>query len=394
MFKRSQFQLIKDRMNEPRRFIQVVSGPRQVGKTTLVRQILEDYPFPGYYVSADAMANAGAAWLREQWETARFKLKQSAAGEYLFIIDEIQKIDNWSEAVKSEWDKDSMASLPIKVILSGSSRLLLQKGLTESLAGRFETIHINHWAFGEMNQAFGWNAEQYCWFGGYPGSAGLISDEERWRKYIADSIIETSIFKDILLLTRIDKPGLMRRLFELGCLYSGQILSFTKILGQFLDAGNTTTLSAYLHLLDQAGLLSGLEKYTPGRIRQRSSSPKFQVYNMALVSAQSSMTFDEVIKQPDTWGRMVESSIGTHLLNKSITEGFKLFYWRNRNDEIDFVMERRGKVIGLEVKSGIHQAGMGMNAFNDQIKPDKIMLIGNSGLPWQEFLKINPVALF
>jgi hypothetical protein len=270
----------------------------------------------------------------------------------------------------------------------------LQKGLTESLAGRFETIYICHWSLAEMNGAFGWNADQYCWFGGYPGSAELIKEEERWKKYISDSIIETSISKDILLLTRVDKPALMRRLFELGCLYSGQILSYSKILGQLLDAGNTTTLSLYLQLLDQAGLLAGLEKYTPDKIRQRGSSPKFQVHNMALISAQSNLTFDKATKQPDQWGRVVESAVGGHLLNNSLTEGFKLFYWRNRNEEIDFVMEKRGQVIGLEVKSGTNQTASGMKAFNNQFNPDKVLLIGNSGLPWQEFLKINPVELF
>jgi predicted AAA+ superfamily ATPase len=394
MFKRPQFQLIKKRIVEERRFIQVISGPRQVGKTTLVQQVLDDLSFPGYYISADGLANAGAAWLQEQWEVARIRWKESTAQEFLLIIDEIQKVNNWSETVKKEWDRDSFTRTPIKVILSGSSRLLLQQGLTESLAGRFESIYISHWTFREMNAAFGWSHEQYCWFGGYPGSAGFIGDEERWKKYISDSIIETSISRDILMLTRVDKPALMRRLFELGCIYSGQILSFTKILGQLLDAGNTTTLSLYLHLLDQAGLLAGLEKYTPERIRQRSSSPKFQVHNMALHNAQSNYTFSSITLQPEKWGRIVESAIGAHLLNSSLTDGFRLHYWRHRNDEIDFVMEKRGQLVGLEIKSGSHQKSSGMKAFQSQFKPGKLMLVGDSGLPWQEFLQLDPAQLF
>jgi len=208
-------------------------------------------------------------------------------------------------------------------------------------------------------------------------------------------LIETSISKDILMLTRVDKPALMKRLFELGCLYSSQILSFTKILGQLSDAGNTTTLSHYLHLLDTAGLLGGIEKFAADVICKRSSSPKFQVHNNALVSAQRNEFFEEIKKQPAEWGRMVESSIGAHLLNSSFVEGYKVFYWRHRNDEVDFILEKRGKIIGIEVKSTGHVTGTsGMDAFNKMYKPNKILLVGAGGLPWQEFLKISPSSLF
>jgi hypothetical protein len=245
-----------------------------------------------------------------------------------------------------------------------------------------------------MQQAFGWDVNQYVWFGGYPGSATLVDEEDRWKTYVTDSLIETSISKDILMLTRVDKPALMKRLFELGCLYSGQILSYTKVLGQLQDAGNTTTLSHYLELLDTAGLLAGIEKYTPDIIRQRSSSPKFQVHNTALISAQRNDLFKDTLAKPDEWDRMVESAIGAHLINHSLTEKFNLHYWRERNEEIDFVIERKGKVIGLEVKSGAAGSTSGMTAFKKKFNPGKILLIGNAGLPWQDFLKLNPVSLF
>ena len=253
--------------------------------------------------------------------------------------------------MKLLWDTDTQNKRQIKVILLGSSRLLLQQGLTESLAGRFESTYMGHWSFGEMKEAFGWNANQYAWFGGYPGSGDMITEEERWKNYIQHSLIETSISKDILMLTRVDKPALMKRLFELGCLYSGQILSYTKMLGQLQDAGNTTTLSHYLELLDTAGLLAGIEKYSPNAIRVRSSSPKFQVHNTALLSSQRGDTFKEVRSRPDEWGRIVESTIGAHLINHSLSEGFNLYYWRERNDEVDFIIEKKGKVIALEVKT-------------------------------------------
>lgn len=381
-------------MSEPRRFIQVLIGPRQVGKTTLVTQLLETSKVPSQFVSADAVAASNVAWLEQQWETARLKMAQDGAREFILVIDEIQKINNWSETVKLLWDADTHSKRTLKVILLGSSRLLLQQGLTESLAGRFETTYMGHWSFSEMQGAFGWNSNQYVWFGGYPGSAGLIGEEERWKAYIQQSLIETSISKDILMLTRIDKPALMKRLFELGCSYSGQILSYNKMIGQLQDAGNTTTLSHYLDLLNTAGLLAGIEKYSGNLIYKRSSSPKFQVHNTALISAQRGDLFKDIQVKPDEWGRLVESSIGAHLINYSITEGFTVHYWREGNDEVDFVLEKKGRAIGLEVKSGSSQSASGMSAFKKTFNPEKVLLVGNTGLPWQDFLKMNPAELF
>jgi predicted AAA+ superfamily ATPase len=394
MFERRHLQQLIKRMKEPRKFIQVIMGPRQVGKTTLVTQLTDKLKTGSHFVSADAVTATNTTWLEQQWETARIKMDQEDRKEFLIVIDEIQKIENWSEPVKMLWDADTRKKRNLKAVLLGSSRLLLQKGLTESLAGRFESIYMGHWSYEEMHKAFGWDVNQYVWFGGYPGSADLIDDEERWKTYVQQSLIETSISKDILMLTRVDKPSLMKRLFELGCLYSGQILSFNKMLGQLQDAGNTTTLSHYLDLLDTAGLLAGIEKYAAGVIPQRSSSPKFQVHNTALISSQSDKLFKDVVAKPEEWGRMVESAIGAHLINYSLAEGFKVYYWRERNDEIDFAIEKNRKVIGMEVKSGVTKSSSGMAAFQKQFKPKKVLLIGNTGLPWPEFLKMNPVELF
>lgn len=310
------------------------------------------------------------------------------------VVDEIQKINNWSEIVKKLWDEDTRNNLQIKVVLLGSSRLLLQQGLTESLAGRFETTYLGHWSFSEMQAAFGVSAEQYVWFGGYPGAAILMNDEDRWKKYVNDALIETSISKDILMLTRVDKPALLRKLFEIGCLYSGQILSYTKMVGQLQDAGNTTTLAHYLQLLDTAGLLTGIEKYTGEPLRQRSSSPKFQVHNTALITAQQADILKDIRIKPALWGRWVEAAIGAHFVNHQHSEEYTVHYWRHRNDEIDFVLERKGKLLGIEVKSGATQKASGMTAFKKQFQPDKVLLVGNSGIPWQELLKIRPSELF
>lgn len=394
MFERPYLKSVKTKIEEPRKFIQVIFGPRQVGKTTMVNQLLAQLAIANSYESADGISATNPVWLMQVWESARLRMKISGSSEFLLVVDEIQKIDNWSEIVKQQWDRDTREGINIKVILLGSSRLLIQKGLTESLAGRFETICLGHWSYPEMEAAFGWTIEQYVYFGGYPGSAWLIGDEERWKNYIKDSLIETSISKDILMLTRVDKPVLLKRLFELGCLYSGQILSYTKIIGQLQDAGNTTTLSGYLKLLSDCGLLGGLDKYAGDIIRKRGSSPKFQVYNNALITSQSNETYEKALIYPELWGRLVESSVGTHLINFSISERYNLYYWREGNYEVDFILEKGDKVIGLEVKSGMKADNTGMGVFSEKFHPGKVLLVGTGGIPYEEFLKINPGELF
>lgn len=392
-FQRDYINVLKKRIEEePRQLIQVLFGPRQVGKTTLARQFLEQTDIPHHFISADAVPAANNSWIAQQWETARIKYDRSAHEKMILVIDEIQKIDQWSEQVKKEWDKDNNTGIELYVIILGSSRLMLQHGLTESLAGRYESIFMGHWSYSEMKAAFDYSPEEYVWFGGYPGAAFLKEDETRWKKYVKDALIEPAVSNDILMMTRIDKPALMRKLFELGCSYSGQILSFNKILGQLQDAGNTTTLSHYLDLLDSAGLLAGIQKFTPNKIRQRASSPKFQVYNTSLLSVQQS--FDSMRTNPAEWGRWIESAVGAHLLNYSLKADFELSYWRHRNDEVDFVIKQGEKVIGIEVKSSASGPTSGMSAFQNNFKPDRMLLISESSLPWQEFLTINPASLF
>ena len=393
-YERTQKSILTSRLREPRKFIQVVYGPRQVGKTTMITQLVNQSDLPVHFAAADAVAKTDNIWVAQQWEIARLRTKQAQAPYGLLIIDEIQKVTNWSEAVKQQWDQDTRHQVPLKVVLLGSSRLLLQQGLTESLAGRFETLYMGHWTFTEMRDAFDVEALPFVWYGGYPGAVPLFNDESRWKQYVRDSLIETSISKDILMLTRVDKPALMKRMFELGCLFSGQILSYSKIVGQLQDAGNTTTLSHYLRLLDTAGLLAGIEKYNPEVLRQRASSPKFQVHNTALLSAQSPETFQSLMAAPEKWGRWVESAIGAHLLNAALSENFQLFYWRHRNEEVDFVIEKDGKTVGIEVKSGTARSTSGMTAFKNKFNPQKMYLVGTGGLPWQEFLTINPIDLF
>jgi predicted AAA+ superfamily ATPase len=278
--------------------------------------------------------------------------------------------------------------------LLGSSQLLLQKGLSESLAGRFEVHYLPHWSFSEMNDAFGMSFDDFLWFGGYPGPVELIQDELRWKEYILHSLIETTLMRDILLMTRIDKPALLRNLFDLACSYSGQILSFSKILGQLNDAGNTTTLSNYLKLLEGAGMAKGLEKFSPEKIRQRASIPKFQVFNQGLMSASVQYLKGDVKKDKKLWGRWFESVVGAHLLNLSYNSGFSLFYWRDGNDEVDFVLRKGDKIVALEIKSGRIKSSHGMHSFNTRYPITRTMIVGPGGIPAEDFLRINPEDFF
>ena len=392
MFKRPVFHTLLKRAQEPRRFIQVIAGPRQTGKTTIARQVAEAVSFPVHFATADEPTLRDRNWLIQQWEMARFRLREGKKGKgALLILDEAQKITNWSEAVKRLWDEDSAAGIPLKVVLLGSSPLLVQKGLTESLAGRFEVILVTHWSYPEMKEAFGWSLEQYIFFGGYPGAADFIEEQERWARYIIDSLIETTLSRDILLLTRVDKPALLRRLFQLSCDYSGQVFSYQKMLGQLHEAGNTTTLAHYLNLLEGAGLVAGLPKYSGKQVRQRASSPKLQVMNTALMTAPSPYSLASAQRDREYWGRLVESAVGAHLINSTRGKKAEVFYWLERNQEVDFVIRSGKDLACFEVKSGrTRQRLSGMSAFTKSHKPKRQFLVGQEGIPLEDFL-MSPV---
>jgi hypothetical protein len=385
-FRRRQADALARRLAEPRRFIQIVAGPRQAGKTTLVRQVLDEMTGGTRYASADDPAPRDRAWLEAQWEAARLAAREDPHGAVL-VIDEAQKVAAWPEIVKRLWDEDTATATPLRVVLLGSAPLLIQKGLTESLAGRFELIRLSHWSLAEMREAFGWDLERFILFGGYPGAATLISEPDRWRRYILDSLIEATISRDVLLLTRVDKPALLRRLFNLACLYSGQILSYQKMLGQLLDAGNTTTLAHYLELLSAAGMVLGVQKYAGQVVRQRASSPKLVALNTALVTAQLETTPDEIARDPQHWGRLTETAVGAHLAIAAQHGDIRLFYWREGNVEVDYVVEAAGRVTAIEVKSSRRRDGMaGMGAFERAFGPCRKLLVGADGIDVGEFL--------
>ena len=391
-YTRLQAATLARRLAEPRRFIQAVAGPRQVGKTTLVQQVIDASDRVARFASADEPTLRGPGWIAQQWDGARLAAADAGKSGAVLVLDEIQKIPGWSETVKRLWDEDTRHKRPLRVVLLGSAPLLISRGLAESLAGRFEVLHLPHWSLAEMRDAFGWSLDQYVFYGGYPGAAPLIKQPARWSRYVVDALIETTLARDVLLLSRVDKPALLRRLFELSCRYSGQVLSYTKMLGQLQDAGNSTTLAHYVDLLAGAGMVTGLQKFAGQAVRSRGSSPKLQVFNTALMTAGSGLTLAEAAGDPETWGRLVESSVGAHLVNAAAAGECELYYWRERNLEVDFVVKAGRRLVAIEVKSGrAPVAQPGIAAFAAAFKPQRSLLVGGDGIPLDQFLS-RPVA--
>lgn len=394
MIQREQYQLVMSRLNEPRKFIQIIEGPRQVGKSTLVKQVLQDYHRPYMHFAADNVPASQSAWISSCWEAARARLASEHLSEMLIVIDEIQRLSQWAEVVKKEWDADTFTDTNIKAMLLGSSRLRLEKGQSESLKGRFEVIKMPNWSFAEMRDAFGLSLDEYIYYGGYPGAADLIGERDRWLNYIDASIVAATINNDILVDTPISKPALLRRTFELSSAYSGQILSLTKMIGQLQDAGNTTTLSGYLELLDTAGMVCGLQKFAMDKARRRASVPKYQVYNNALLSLYDDANLTTTRQDPKRWGRWVESAVGAHIVNQAYVHNLKVYYWRDGNNEVDFVLVRNGRVIAIEVKSNEEKNTAGLTVFEQLYHPYKTILVGPAAFPVEIFLQTSLDTLF
>lgn len=390
MFIRSLVAQLAERLSEPRRFIQIISGSRQTGKTTAVIQALEQLNTPQRFVSADDIALIGAEWLYNEWEQARALADKNDA---VLIVDEIQKVPNWSSIVKLLWDEDTRSKTALKVVLTGSSSLLLQKGLSESLLGRFEVLFSPHWNYAECRKAFGYSLDDFLFFGGYPGAAALIKDENRWARYVGQSIVEPTISQDILMMEEVRKPALLRSLFALGASYSAQELSFTKLLGQLQDAGNTVTLSHYLDLLGKANMLTGLQNYSGNQIRTRKSSPRFMVYDTSLLTYADGTNRRRLLDNPTDRGRLVESAIGAYLLARGKEGGFEVYWWRERDKEVDFVIKKGSRLTAIEVKSGRIKSVGGSLAFKTLYPEALSLIIGTANCKLEDFL-LGTVPLF
>lgn len=394
MHRLPEYQLITKRLKERRQFIYVLMGPRQVGKSTTVKQVLEDIAVPYQLFTADNVPASDDKWVSNCWETVRNRLSSGGLESIILVIDEIQKIRNWSEVVKKEWDADTYHNRNIKVLLLGSSRVMLYRGLSESLAGRFEEIRMTHWGYADMHDAFGFNLAQYLFYGGYPGPASFINDPDRYYQYVQSAIVESALHRDVLMDTPVSKPALLRQTFELGAAYSGQLLSLTKMVAALQDAGNTSTLANYLTLLDECGMLCGLSKYSVDTTRRKASIPKLQVYNNALKTLYCPLALEQALLDRRLWGHIYESGIGAWIVSQAFVHRFQVFYWRERNDEVDYVLRRKGSVVAIEVKSNAAKNTAGLAKFRKIFNPTNVLIIGDEGIPAEEFLTWDIRQLF
>ena len=389
-YERPLLSILRTELLRPTRVIHVLIGPRQVGKTTIARQIEESIGISSVYATADSPVPLDSAWIETQWRRATVE-GAASGGPILLILDEVQKVRGWSETLKRLWD--SRPKRPeIRVLVLGSSSLLMQEGLSESLAGRFFLHRFSHWGYVECREAFGWTLEQWIYFGGYPGAASFTDDEASWKRYVADSLIETVLARDVLQMSRIAKPALLRHLFALAATLPAQCVSYTKMLGQLQDAGNTTTLAHYLKLLESAFLASGLELFSRGKQRKRGSSPKLVLWNNALINALSTRNFADAIGDTIWWGRLVENAVGACLCNGLYSVEYEITYWREGNSEVDYVVARGRDVWAIEVKSGRSGKATGLTRFRDRYPKARALLVGTGGVPLDEFFSKNPAA--
>ncbi len=379
-----------DLLENERALIQIVAGPRQVGKTTAAEQVVEKLGWPSVFEAADLAPPPGPEWIETHWNRAR----GLDGSKVLLVLDEVQKVHGWSETVKRLWDEECRSGGSVRPILLGSSALLLQRGASESLAGRFFLHRCTHWSWPECREAFAWDLDQWIYFGGYPGAAPLAQDESKWSRYVSDSLIETVIAKDVLQMETIAKPALLRNLFGLATSFPAQILSYNKMLGQLHDAGNTTTLAGYVHLLEKAFLLSGLELFSMGHQRKRGSSPKLVFWNNGLICAPSAKRFHEARDDASWWGRLVENAVGVMLLNGLPRPAYKLTYWRKAGSEVDYVVQHGAKTWGMEVKSGQPGKLSGLDAFRREYPAAECLVIGSGGIPLDEFFERPSLSWF
>lgn len=340
-------------------FIQVILGPRQIGKTTSILHFLEnEYKGPYVFASSDSIFNASSLWLREKWQEARQK-------KALLVIDEIQKVENWSEVVKSLWDEDKRTKHPIACVLLGSSSLELQQGLTESLTGRFQLIAAYHWNFRESKEAYGLSFDEYIKFGGYPGSYPLIKDKS-WVSYLKNSIIETVIEKDILKNHTVKSPALFKQAFEILITYPAQEISYTKLLGQLQAKGNVELIKHYIRLYEGAFLVRALEKFSTSTIKVRSSSPKILPLCPAFFYSNILDEYSATEK-----GRAFELIVGAQL----VRTGLDLYYWREGIYEVDYILKKGRKIWAIEVKSGKKKNSKGIEIFLEKFPHAKSVII-------------------
>jgi len=338
-----------ERLDEPAPGrIQLLTGPRQVGKTTLLLDLAAHYGDRGLYAAADAPEAGVPGYWERFWAEAEAKARN---GTSVVFLDEIHLVPNWSAWLKGYWDRFRRRHLPIHIVATGSSALRVTAGLRESLAGRFERIVFAHWTAGALAKTFNMSildaARRAVFFGTYPGAWALTHDQARWRAYIRDAIIDPAIGRDVLALGQVRRPALLRQVFAVAAGSPAEIVSLQKIQGRLADRGALETVAHYLELLQDAYLVAPLEKFAKRAVRRRAAPPKLVTLNNALLSAMHPDGPPDEQRDAPRFGAWIENAC----LASAVNRGQRVTYWREEPLAVDGVLEGSWGTWAIEIKS-------------------------------------------
>ncbi len=328
--------------------IQLVTGPRQVGKTTLLLDLAAERADRALYAAADAPEATLPGYWERFWADAEAR---AASGPLAVLLDEVHLLPSWAAALKGQWDRFGRRRIPIHIIATGSSALRVTHGSRESLAGRFERLAFAHWSAGALAATFRMAdadaARQAVLFGTYPGASPLTGDEARWRAYVRDAIIDPAIGRDVLALGQVRRPALLRQVFAVAAGSPAAIVSLQKIQGQLAERGALETVSHYLGLLQEAYLVAALEKFATRATRRRAAPPKLVTLNNALISAVHPDGPPDEGREPARFGAWVENAC----LASAVNHGQRVTYWREEPLEVDAVIDGSWGRLAVEIKT-------------------------------------------
>jgi predicted AAA+ superfamily ATPase len=344
-------ELLLKRLSEPAPGrIQLLSGPRQVGKTTLLLEIAERERGAAIYAAADGPEAALPGFWERLWGEA--ESRASAVKRAVLLLDEIHLMPQWAARLKGEWDRARRRKVPIHVIATGSSALRLSSGSRESLAGRFERTVLTHWSASSLSDIFGVPRSEVSDLvvrrGTYPGAFQYSEDVGRWTAYVRDSILEPAIGRDILAIEAVRKPALLRQVFGVCASSPAQIVSLQKLQGQLQDSGALETIAHYLQLLEEAFLVVPLTKHSTRAARQRAAPPKLVTLNNALLAVVEPRGIPDASRDSARYGAWVENACIAYAWNS----GQRVSYWREEPHEVDAVLEGSWGAFAVEVKTG------------------------------------------
>lgn len=341
---------LTERLDEPAPGrVQILTGPRQVGKTHILLDSAARWRESALYLAADAPESSLPGWWELQWQRT---LQMAGRGKSVLFVDEAHYLPQWSPVIKSAIDEVYRKKLPLHIVITGSATLPLGSGAREAMTGRFERIELRQWNPRDLAEAFSLDRDEaiecFIRFGSFPGGMSLISDIPRWKAYIRDSIIDPAVGRDILMREQVRKPALLRQIFAVCTGHPSEILSLAKIAGALSDAGTLETIAHYLGLLEEAYLIASVRKYSAREVRRRSSPPKIVPLSNALTAASRSGDPPLPARDPAPWGRWVENAC----IAFAIGCGQKVHYWREEPLEVDFVLIGSWGKWAIEIKTG------------------------------------------